>query len=586
MRRFIFTIIAIAVVLAVFAETAGRSERDRRAEELSRKADYAYLEARSKIADDNYASAYDLLGYAYILDSTQSALNSDYGFYTILANTMSREGDSATVERGYRLMLDANESDPEDYYSSVFFANLSERLNHGDIALKVWERLDSLYPKKPDAGFRLANALCATGDTANILRAIGIFDQLERVHGTEVGIVSQKMNAYISIGDTSSTLAALDTLLQVHPRGVNEALFAGDVMMALKRDDDAVKYYNRALEIDSVNGMAYFKLAQYYQIHGDSARYDKEVFNALSQPDLDLNEKVELMRGYVKDLYSDSLQHGRIENLFGVLTDLHPLEPQIRDLFSSYLAVTGDYKRAAEQTEILVDLDPATVENWNRLVTIYLSDNDASKAAGAGERGLKYHGGNATLAFLTGSADIMAGNADSAIARLREAIRMTDKNDREMLSQMQCSLGDAFYRNNEADSAFRYYDMALETDGSNLLAMNNCAYYLACENRDLDRAEQLSYWTVREEPENSTSLDTYAWVMFKQKKFETAKEYIDKALEYDTEPSAELYEHAGDIYFMNLDPDRALEFWKEALKLDPENELLKRKIEQKTYLQK
>ena len=37
---------------------------------------------------------------------------------------------------------------------------------------------------------------------------------------------------------------------------------------------------------------------------------------------------------------------------------------------------------------------------------------------------------------------------------------------------------------------------------------------------------------------------------------------------------------------MNLDPDRALEFWKEALKLDPENELLKRKIEQKTYLQK
>lgn len=135
MRRFIFTIIAIAVVLAVFAETAGRSERDRRAEELSRKADYAYLEARSKIADDNYASAYDLLGYAYNLDSTQSALNSDYGFYTILANTMSREGDSATVERGYRLMLDANESDPEDYYSSVFFANLSERLNHGDIAL-------------------------------------------------------------------------------------------------------------------------------------------------------------------------------------------------------------------------------------------------------------------------------------------------------------------------------------------------------------------------------------------------------------------------------------------------------------------
>ena len=586
MRRFIFTIIAIAGFAAVFAAGLDRDGRDRRDAERSRKADYAYLEARAKIADDNYASAFDLLGYAYSLDSTQGEVNSDYGFYTILANTMGGDPDSATVAEGYAKMLEAYEDGTGDYYSGVFFATLSERLGHGDVALKVWERLDSLYPRKPDAGFRLASALCATGDTANILRAIGIFDHLQRVHGTEVGIVSQKMNAYIAIGDTASTLAALDTLLAEHPKGVNEMLFAGDVMMALNRDEAAVDYYNRAIGVDSVNGMAYFKLAQYYQAHGDSARYDKEVFNALSQPDLDVAEKVELMRGYVQGLYTDSLQRGRIENLFSVLTDLHPLEPQIRDLFSSYLAVTGDYRRAAEQTEILADLDPAAVENWNRLVTIYLSDSDAAKAAEAGERGLKYHEKDATLAFLTGSAEIVADHPVRAIELLREAVAGADQRDTKTLSQMLCSLGDAFYKNNEPDSAFHYYDMALDTDGTNLLAMNNCAYYLACENRDLDRAEQLSFWTVKEEPENSTSLDTYAWVMFKQKKFDAAKEYIDKALEHDTDPSAELYEHAGDIYFMNLDPDRALEYWKDALKLSPDNDLLKRKIEQKTYLQK
>ena len=584
MRRFIFSIVVLAVVSAMFAGTENRDGR--RVEELARKADYAYLEARAKIAEDDYAGAFDLLGYAYSLDSTQSALNSDYGFYSILANTMGGDPDSATVERGYARMLEAYNSGECDYYSSVLFANLSERLNHGDIALAVWERLDSLYPKKPDAGFKFASALCATGDTANIMRAIGIFDQLQRTHGTEVGIVSQKMNAYILIGDTLSTLAALDTLLQSHPRGVNENLFAGDVMMAFKRDSDAVGYYNRAIEIDSVNGMAYFKLAQYYQLQGDSARYDEEVFKALSQPDLEVEDKVELMRGYVQGLYADSLQRGRIENLFGVLTDMHPLEPRIRDLFSSYLAVIGDYKRAAEQTEILADMDPATVENWNRLVTIYLSDNDAANAAKAGERGLGYHENDATLAFLTGSAEIVADNPVRAIELLRGAIAAADSRDLKLLSQMQCTLGDAFYKNNEPDSAFHYYDVALSTDGTNVLAMNNCAYYLACENRDLDRAEQLSFWTIKEDPDNATSLDTYAWVMFKQKKFDSAKEYIDKALEHDTEPSAELYEHAGDIYFMNLDPERAVEYWKEALTLDPDNELLRRKIEQKTYLQK
>ena len=47
--------------------------------------------------------------------------------------------------------------------------------------------------------------------------------------------------------------------------------------------------------------------------------------------------------------------------------------------------------------------------------------------------------------------------------------------------------------------------------------------------------------------------------------------------------SADVYEHAGDIYFMDGEPDRALEYWKDALKLDPDNELLQRKVRHKTY---
>jgi tetratricopeptide (TPR) repeat protein len=41
--------------------------------------------------------------------------------------------------------------------------------------------------------------------------------------------------------------------------------------------------------------------------------------------------------------------------------------------------------------------------------------------------------------------------------------------------------------------------------------------------------------------------------------------------------------HAGDIYFWNQQPDKAVEFWKKALDLDPDNELLARKVKYKTY---
>ena len=97
------------------------------------------------------------------------------------------------------------------------------------------------------------------------------------------------------------------------------------------------------------------------------------------------------------------------------------------------------------------------------------------------------------------------------------------------------------------------------------------------------RTETLIETATAAEPENVTSLDTYAWVLFKRKDYAKAREIIDRTLELSDENSAEILEHAGDIYFMDGDPDGALEFWKEALKLTPDNQLLEKKVKHKTY---
>lgn len=46
--------------------------------------------------------------------------------------------------------------------------------------------------------------------------------------------------------------------------------------------------------------------------------------------------------------------------------------------------------------------------------------------------------------------------------------------------------------------------------------------------------------------------------------------------------TAEEYDHAGDIYFMNGERDKALEYWEEALQLDPDSATIKRKVRNKT----
>ncbi|HXG00739.1 MAG TPA: tetratricopeptide repeat protein, partial [Bacteroidota bacterium] len=56
-----------------------------------------------------------------------------------------------------------------------------------------------------------------------------------------------------------------------------------------------------------------------------------------------------------------------------------------------------------------------------------------------------------------------------------------------------------------------------------------------------------------------------------------AEKWIKKAIERGN-ASAVLYEHLGDVYERMNDPERALEQWQIALKLDTNNAALKEKI--------
>ena len=116
------------------------------------------------------------------------------------------------------------------------------------------------------------------------------------------------------------------------------------------------------------------------------------------------------------------------------------------------------------------------------------------------------------------------------------------------------------------------------------MALNNYAYFLAVEGIELDKAERLSARAVKYEPENATYLDTYAWVYFKKGEYSLALTYIKAAFAYsEGEESAELYEHYGDILFMNGMHEEALPNWEKALELNPDSEILQRKVTHKTF---
>ncbi len=114
--------------------------------------------------------------------------------------------------------------------------------------------------------------------------------------------------------------------------------------------------------------------------------------------------------------------------------------------------------------------------------------------------------------------------------------------------------------------------------------MNNYAWNLCMLGRNLDKAEKMSYQTIKAEPDNCTYLDTYAWVLFNQGRYEQAKIYIEHALSRDSAENMLVLEHVGDIYAMTGDTAKALDYWQKALQKDKDNAVLQKKIKLKKYI--
>lgn len=590
MMRYLSRIFALAAVLGVisaaFLPAFARGDKSRGKARVwadgadARKADYYFMEALRQNSQERDDAFFDLLSASWALDSADTAPGLTLGYYIMALG----QQDTAYAARGYNLMRRHFDAHPDDYYGAIFYGMINDRLGNSGESVRVWQTLDSLNPNNSDVALKYAEALMGSNDSLLLRKSVTVTDRIERAEGPDLGLTSHKVRALMALKDTASALGELERFRIASPRNPNFYIYSGDVYSAFQLPDSAIANYDRACLVDSTSGLAYYKRAEFYKNRGDSAAYDREVFKALQMETLDLEVKLEMLGSYIRELYTDTLQRPRIQHLFDVLLTQHPHEPQIRDLYSSYLVALEDYRGAAEQQEVALDAEPSDIRRWLGVMSLYYSADDYAKSTEVGERALHYFPEDGQLNLMLGGNYEQLDRWDDAMGSFRKALAATPESDREQRSQVMAAIGDVFHHKENTDSAFTYYEKALELNPDNLMALNNFAYYLSLEGKDLDRAEKYAGMCVRAQPDNDTFLDTYAWIFFKKKDYAKAKEYIDQAVDIEAEdPQADVWHHAGDIYYMSGEPAEALEFWEEALKLDPGNALLKKKVKYKTH---
>jgi tetratricopeptide (TPR) repeat protein len=128
---------------------------------------------------------------------------------------------------------------------------------------------------------------------------------------------------------------------------------------------------------------------------------------------------------------------------------------------------------------------------------------------------------------------------------------------------------------------------ALELSPNNYTVMNDLAYSFVCEQKNLERAENMINKALASSPDNPQYLDTMGWLLYMKKDYEAAANYLEKAIEELKAQSknnaidATLYDHLGDIYWHLSKKNLARFSWQYALEAendDDEKQKISKKI--------
>ena len=570
----------ITIVLLALTAVAGKKETTvKPAVSLAdkRKAEYIFMEAEKQKLADNYDAFYEMLAHAHEIDPENTAISFYMGMCLLRMNNTTKE----RCEQGLALMKEHFEAQPEDLYETTFYSDANMQLGHPDEALRAIKLLNERNPNRLELQVRLAEAYSRSGDYA---QSNATFDSIETLFGKAIQITSSKIDNYMAMNDSTGALREMRGMLATAPQNDSYNLAMSGLFQHYGMSDSALYYLDRAQEYAPDNGLIYLTRAQYCSQAGDSAGYEQQIYNALTAEQLDVDTKLGVLLSYIREKLSEEDTTQRINDLFTVLIQQHPHEAKIHQLYSEYFYTKKDLKGAIEQLSYSLDVNPTDAEGWRNMVILNMMDDNYADAIKASEKALEYNPDNLDLYRYVAGCYHQMKSYTKAISTYMKILELTDSADVEQRSDIITGMGDTYSELGDTAKTVECYERALELNPINSGALNNYAYYLAQRGEDLDRAERMAALALKDEPDNANFIDTYAWVYFAKKDYVKALLYIKSAVEKDEDNH--LLEHYGDILWFNDEKEQAVEQWTKALETEPDNELLQRKVKDKTYYEK
>lgn len=503
-----------------------------------------------------------------------------------LGRSLEARGRTLEAVEAYKTVL---QNAPNQHFLARKTANLLARSGGNDEALQLLEENLKANPDEPYAYISLSEYLATYRNS----------DEKERARSFSV----------------------VETALEKFPEEADVYDHYVRLLVVNNRKGDARRVLENALKVESSNPKFWLELgrisSQIWPIRPGSETEEAKLVNQLYGKALLLGEQDAAIVEKVGDFYHATRQFDRAIQAYVQVITKSPDRIDVREKLAKVYGGKGDGEKVISTLEEILEIDPKSARTHKQLAGIYMDKKDYKSAIPHLRKSLSITKGTAreysALVQMMIQSEEYEAAAEflqeaayqfpeipeypyrllfilSALQRWEEAVEQAEKAIQVAGDEHSGMLNEEFYfryasateRSGDLENAAKLFRKTIEIiskqapdkqDKKFTAQVYNYLGYMWVENDlKIDEAGELIKTAVDLDPESGAIADSLGWFYFKKGMFEEAKTELLRAEQMIETPDAVIFDHIGQVFHKLSEPEKAIEYMKRAVELDPEKE--------------
>lgn len=538
--------------------------------------DYFFLEAVRQQNAGKLTAAFELLEHARSINPNAAEVY----YYESMFQAMMKRDSLALASMEKAVELNPDNQTYAEQLAQYYIAN-----QQYDKAISAYELLYAHNHDNTDALRILVQLYQQKKDFPNMLSAI---ERLETEEGESEQLALSKMRVYEMMGDQKAAYNSLKDLADKHPLDMVYRVMLGNWLMQNDRQKEAYKYFIDVLKEEPDNAYAESSLYDYYNATHQEALARQMLDRILMGDNTPVDTKIVMIRAFIQDNEAHGGDSTQVLSLFDKVLAVPKPEEHIAELRAAYMSLKKMPQDSVNAAYMKVlDIAPDNAGARLQLVQSLWNAKKYDEVIAMTDQAQAYNPEEMVFYYFGGMAHYLKGDEESTLSTFKKGIaQVNDKSSPDLVSDLYMIMGDILNKKGLEKESFAAYDSCLHYKDDNVPALNNYAYYMSVNGKNLHQAEQMSFKTIKAEPKNGTYLDTYAWILFMEERYHEAKIYIDQAVANldSTQNNNTVIEHAGDIYAMNGLTEEAMKFWQRSYDAGNKSDAVELKLKNKRYI--